>query len=92
MNTDMKEEAEDGFTEVQVEMSEELYHQALAAAQEKGCTLDEWVAELLREEIRRRAMEAPGTPEILTTEGTDKHGCVDAAVTSPTDGKREVGK
>ena len=90
MNTDMKEEAEDGFTEVQVEMSEELYQKASVAAQEQGCTLDEWVAELLREEIRRRAMEAPRTPEILTTERTDGHGCDNAAATPPMDGGREV--
>jgi hypothetical protein len=89
---DKKEQLEDGFTEVQVEMPEELYQKALAAAREEGCTLDEWVAELLREEIRRRAKDATGTPENLTTDNTDGHGSVDVAAMPPLDDGREVGK
>lgn len=91
MSTDKKEQLEDGFTEVQVEMTEELYQKALAAAREEGCSLDEWVAKILREEAKRLAMEATGTPENLTTDNTDGHGSVDVDGLRLDDG-REVGR
>lgn len=59
MNTDRtdQDKGTDGFTEVQVEMPEELYHKAIAAAQAEGVTLDELVAEMIKKEVGRRAVE-----------------------------------
>lgn len=47
----------EGFTEIQVEIPDELYHKAVAAAQAEGVTLDEWVAEMINKEAKRRATE-----------------------------------
>lgn len=54
-----KADLPNGFTEIQVEMPEDLYSEALAAAKAQGCSLDELVAELIQQEIRRRAPESP---------------------------------
>lgn len=60
MHPDQQDHASgnEGFTEIQVEIPDELYHKAVAAAQAVGITLDEWVAEMIHKEVKRRAMDS----------------------------------
>lgn len=74
-----------GFTEIQVERTEDLYQKALAAAQNENSSLDEWVAKLIQQETRRRALESPNTSEFVTEE---RHACSSDAPIQKLEGKQ----